>query len=191
MLSMLEFRWLNIPSISTLLSSLFRESLLVAITNVQRISGSGMSDAFRRAFSNSHRFVSRGRPRRCIFMFIWLRVDLTVCLRVACVPQIALPQISFSFRGSFRPSLAFLRAVRHPLPVHHFLHHHRRCLTSWGYTLVTPHPGARVLPQPGRRTLPSILSILRHLYPITVPALSGRRYSFLVCLLPTPDLSNH
>jgi len=47
---MLEFCWINIPSISNLLSYFSRkprESLPVAIENVQRESGSGTSDPFR------------------------------------------------------------------------------------------------------------------------------------------------
>ena len=70
MLSMLEFRWINIPSISSLLSYLSRkprESLPVVITNAQRGSGLGASYAFRFVVSKSHRFVIRGR---WIFMFI-------------------------------------------------------------------------------------------------------------------------
>ena len=53
-------------------------------------------------------------------MFVWLRIDPTVRLRVVCAPQIALLNFSFLFRGLFHTSLVLLGAVGHPLPVHHF-----------------------------------------------------------------------
>jgi len=126
MLSMLEIRWKNVPSISNLLSYLsriislpeLRKSIAVAITNAQRGSGSGMSEAFRFVVSNSHCFVIRGRLGRWIFMFVWLSIDPTVRLRVVCVPQFALLKFSFLFVLRSTP-LALLGAFGHSLSVHH------------------------------------------------------------------------
>ena len=72
MLSILELRWINMPSISNLLSPFsqkFRKYHLVAITNAQRRSGSGTMNTLRFAILKSHRSIIRGRPGRWIFMF--------------------------------------------------------------------------------------------------------------------------
>jgi hypothetical protein len=53
-------------------------------------------------------------------MFIWLRIDPTVRLRVVCAANRFRSKFLFLFRGSFHTSLLLLGAVRHPLPVYHF-----------------------------------------------------------------------
>jgi hypothetical protein len=195
MLLMLEFRWINIPSISNLLSYLslnLREFLPVAIENAQRGSGSGTSDGFRFVVSKSHCFVIRGRPGRWIFMFVWLRIDPTVRLRVVCMPQIALLKISFPFRDSSHTSLALLGAVGHSLLVHHFPTASSLILDLPGYYACYFSPGALVPLRPGRHAFLSILPISRHLYPIAEPPLAEYiPFSYVCFQVPTPNLSNH